>query len=43
MGVIEPLLQSGGPKAFDTLAVRYVRDGVVQLLHDQAGGRRPLV
>lgn len=38
MGVIEPLLQSGGPKAFDTLAVRYVRDGVVQLLHDQAGG-----
>jgi hypothetical protein len=38
MGVIEPLLQSGGPTTFDTLAVRYVRDGVVQLLHDQAGG-----
>jgi hypothetical protein len=38
MGLVEPLLQSGGLGAFDTLAVRYVRDGAVQLLHDQAGG-----
>jgi hypothetical protein len=40
-GLLEPLVQSGGLNAFDSLAVRYVRPGVVQLLHDQlgAGGR----
>jgi len=43
MGLIEPLLESGGPNAFDTLAVRYARDGFWQLLHDQAGGGGRLV
>lgn len=37
-GWVEPLVQSGGLDAFDSLAVRYVRPGVVQLLHDQIGG-----
>ena len=37
-GWVEPLVQSGGLNAFDALAVRFVRPGVVQLLHDQLGG-----
>ena len=37
-GAIEPLLQSGSLRGFDTLAVSYVRPGFVQLLHDQPGG-----
>jgi putative flippase GtrA len=37
MGTSEPLLQSGSPRAFDTLVVRYVRPGFVQLIHDQLG------
>ncbi|MGA2015780.1 MAG: hypothetical protein ABSH26_02420 [Opitutaceae bacterium] len=38
LGTSEPLLQSGSPRAFDTLVVRYVRPGFVQLIHDQLGG-----
>jgi putative flippase GtrA len=38
LGTSEPLLQSGSPQAFDTLVVRYVRPGFVQLIHDQLGG-----
>ncbi|HXQ82326.1 MAG TPA: hypothetical protein VN775_13495 [Opitutaceae bacterium] len=37
IGRYEPLLQSGSPRAFDTLVVRYVRPGFVQLVHDQLG------
>ncbi|HTU02671.1 MAG TPA: hypothetical protein VMG58_12675, partial [Candidatus Sulfotelmatobacter sp.] len=37
MGGYEPLLQSGSARAFDTLAVHYVRPGFVQLVHDQLG------
>lgn len=36
-GWTEPLVQSGGAGAFDTLAVRYVRPGFVRLVHDQLG------
>lgn len=38
LGTSEPLLQSGSRQAFDTLAIRYVRPGFVQLIHDQFGG-----
>lgn len=37
-GWTEPLVQSGGPKGFDTLAVEYVRPGYVRLMHDQKSG-----
>lgn len=37
LGTSEPLLQSGTPRAFDTLVVRYVRPGFIQLIHDQLG------
>ena len=37
-GWVEPLLQQGGAKGFDVLAIHYVRPGFVRLLHDQLGG-----
>src|SRR5271157_5388603 len=37
MGTSEPLLQSGSARAFDTLVIRYVRPGFIQLIHDQLG------
>ena len=37
-GLTEPLLQQGGARGFDTLAVEYVRPGFVRLLHDQQNG-----
>jgi len=37
IGGYEPLLQSGSAQAFDTLVIRYVRPGFVQLVHDQLG------
>jgi hypothetical protein len=37
-GWVEPLLAQGGGSGFDTLAINYVRPGVVRLLHDQLGG-----
>lgn len=37
-GWMEPLFQSGSQTAFDSLAVRYVRPGVIQFVHDQLGG-----
>jgi hypothetical protein len=37
-GWVEPLLQQGGAKGFDVLAIQYVRPGFVRLLHDQLGG-----
>jgi hypothetical protein len=36
-GFGEPLLQSGSAGAFDMLAIKYVRPGVAQLIHDKAG------
>lgn len=37
-GATEPLLQFGNRTGFDTLAVIYLREGWVQLVHDQLGG-----
>jgi len=37
-GATEPLVQLGGRAGFDSLAVTYLRDGWVQLVHDQMGG-----
>ena len=37
-GSAEPLLQLGNRNGFDTLAVNYLREGWVQIVHDQLGG-----
>lgn len=37
-GATEPLLQMGGRAGFDSLSITYLRDGWVQLVHDQLGG-----
>jgi hypothetical protein len=36
-GSIEPLVQSGSPEAFDTLAIEYTDRGHVRLIHDSLG------
>ena len=37
-GATEPLLQLGDRSGYDSLAITYLRDGWVQLVHDQLGG-----